>query len=354
MPGIDYSKFDKIEDSDEEEDYNGYLRKRYGVTSGWQPGCGMQQPILGGRTPGQAYEECELEPLGEVEFPAASREEPTGKAGGRESAQVTESTGGLGRCARSFFGAVRLLQVCAWLMQLLMAALHIGLQHYAAEASRYRSNVEADLLAYSDGSSNLRLEAVVYPVVLTNCLVIGFFDVCIAFVARTRAEGPAAVAFMCWLKRVLLGFSFLAYEAQYPSAGGLLGGVPLRPVSGMLMIFAWSLRKTLGYSKDLLALASNSQLVGARPTALETEYKIPVPVPGGPAILVFEALTELVFLVVHLALMASGIRFFGYKQPVAIWACTLGIAFAGNFLVIRMACTARNAQTLATKEEHVE
>lgn len=62
---VDWSKFsgnnDEDEEEDPDEDYDSYLRSRYGITSKWGgPDSGDHPPVLGGRTPGCSFEDFEL------------------------------------------------------------------------------------------------------------------------------------------------------------------------------------------------------------------------------------------------------------------------------------------------------
>lgn len=301
MP-IDYAKFDKIvaEQSDD-EDYDDYLRRSYGVKSDWRPGCGMQKPVLGGRTPGQTYEESELTPLGEFDMDSLAEDLPA-----TPIEAATPSGGEWGSCAKCFCGIIRSSEIVAWVLPLVMAGI---------------------LLGFED-SSELRFEATIYPGVVTTTVAMGLLDACVAALANTNAEGPASVAFACWFKRSFLAMSFLAYEAQYTSLDGDLGGVSVRPASALLMILVWSVRKVIGYGNDLVAL-------------VRSQPQHTTVVPGGRAILALEALTEFAFLTVHLAFLPSGTRIFGYKQPTVIWASSISVALLGDLFALSRATRPR-------------
>mmetsp|Transcript_84238 Transcript_84238/g.149234 ORF Transcript_84238/g.149234 Transcript_84238/m.149234 type:complete len:308 (+) Transcript_84238:78-1001(+) len=285
MAPLDYSKFDKIADSEEEENYDDYLRERYGVTSEWRPGCGMQPPVLGGRTPGKMYEDHEMEPLGNLEFSPQDENDTAEEHAAEEPAQSATPNGG--RWLWYLFGTLRAVEALAWLLPTLFC-VHVA------------------LIATED----VKIEMAVYPVTIALTFLLGLFDAVLAAIGATRGEGRGAVAFACWFKRFFLAMSFLAYEAQFTSEGALLlGRVPLRLLSGLVMILIWTVRKLYSYAQDIRDILKGAET----PSSL---------LPGGRRLLIVEALAEAVFALVHIALLPRGVKFLGHGDGNIMLICT--------------------------------
>lgn len=321
MP-VDYSKFDKIQDSDEEESYDDYLRERYGISSGWQPGCGMQPPVLGGRTPGKTYEDHELD-WNELDFKAEGDGEPEAEAGVEQRAETSapSATTTAGRCWRYFLGLLRIIEMVAWLLPTI-ACVHVSF--FSGE--------------------DVKIELAVYPITIVLTFIMGLFDVVMAATGACHAEGRGSLAFACWFKRVFLSMTFLSYEAQFTSTGSLLlGRLTSRLLCGLIMISIWTARKVYGYARDLRIVMKDTS----------SSSSVTMQVPGGRILLLVEALAEILFACVHLALLPEGLNFMGIRDQRPLQAAMGVVLFFSNGLVFTRsrsaACDSVAAQRKASK-----
>jgi hypothetical protein len=298
MPGIDYAKFDKIEDSDEEDNYDDYLRKTYGVTSDWKPGCGMQPPILGGRTPGKQYEDIELPQLQEVEPNELDyMEDEDVDRDDNENSSCDEKLSPLA-CSSYCFGVLRLCEIFMWLMPLSIAVtltMPIG----------FASMLE------SPGGRHAGLQSFVYPIVMLLTSIVGLLDAVITGCTTTFAEGSGTLAFACWFKRLFIAYTFLAYEALHTSQGN-----PWLLRITIVMICFWTARKVWGYGNDLAVLKSR---LSTSKIAWSHRY-----VPWGKRILMLEAVCELLVICSHMANLPEGTNFLGNSNKAVMWCFFFG------------------------------
>lgn len=275
---VDWSRFSAADDEDEEEDYDAYLRSRYGVTSDWRgPGSGDPPPVLGGRTPGQEHEDFELAGP-EMEF------ENTNEAEAVSEIAPQLSLACLG------FAVLRFSQLLAGIAPL--AGLVQG------------------LLPESLGTADVPMEAAVYPMACTVAVLSSFLDVGLAAAGAT-VEGPTIAVFACWAKRAFISLTILTFEAQWPSrAVTLFGVVNARLVSGLLMIIMWITWKSMVCMQDLLIT-----LQGIKTADMSAWLIGSHGYDGRVALLAMEAVAEAACVTTHVVLLPKGVRFLNLEGP---------------------------------------
>jgi len=325
---VDWSKYKGDGDDDEkEENYDEYMRTRYGVDSDWRgPGSADPPPILGGRRPGEHYEQDELElkevedyddeaaALGEAEASDDSDNEvaevkdvaakSTGVEGGEASVDKAERPMRCKTFRRWWLGLFRGLELCAW-----MSPVSVPVSSYA--------------LGMGDGSPGI--EAQIYPIVCLLVVLLGFFDLLISLAGASRCEGPRFAALSCFCKRSFVCMSFLMFEAQYGGGRGVF--TDARPCMTILMIAAWFVRKVRMYAEDVLDLLIICALEKeGLPSTLHARA------PPALGYFYFEAAVEVTCITTYLYLLPPGTNLLGQEEPIFVWAAVLSVNALSNLV----------------------
>lgn len=300
---VDWSKFRSGGDEDEEEDYDTYLKTRYGVTSDWRGPCsGDPPPVLGGRRPGETYPQdgmiTEELPCEEIPDDGGS-EAPCSDEGGRKPR---------GPCTRWTLIIFRGFEVVAWLMPAVVLATNMVF------------------------GFELRVEGTIYPIVYVLAVAMGLVDVVLAVCGASRAEGPPKTVLLCWLKRCFLCMTFLAFEASFGGGRSLFADV--RPGSGLAMVAWWTVRKLACFIEDIRGAllrvggASGEDRLADALASLWPQWRL--------ALFLAEAAAEAVCLVAHAALLPRGVAFLGIEDDdegrQAFWAALAVLILGGNAL----------------------
>lgn len=370
---VDWSSFNGNDDEgdDPDDDYDAYLRSRYGVTSEWGgPMSGDQPPVLGGRTPGKQFEDHELEaaenqiplnfaPKGEL-YPGEQQDswEPPEGHEMRLGQPLKPSEKRFGQLDLSTSPTVetsdgkkididelnledddeddeqdktekrelrKLRQESQELRQKRNSRIGLmqKLQHWMVIAIRALEallwmvpcfSAAGDALFGGDG---FPMEHSAYPLMAMLVTSMGLFDALTALFGF-GCEGPGIATLACWLKRSFISTTFLVYEAQFAHPQGGLG---LKSATGCLMLLAWTSRKVSSCSHDI----SLCWRAVWPPTTSATGRR-------WHWILFFvEAVAEACFLYVHATRLPSGTRFLGSERGEGvIGKASLLCVFTGN------------------------